>query len=51
MFIDHDVELAFKMATHVTLLHQGAVVAQGSPDEVRAMPILDEIYLGGVQRA
>jgi branched-chain amino acid transport system ATP-binding protein len=46
MFIDHDVELAFAMATHVTLLHLGAVVAQGSPDEVRALPILDEIYLG-----
>jgi branched-chain amino acid transport system ATP-binding protein len=46
MFIDHDVDLAFAMATHVTLLHLGAVVAQGSPAEVRALPILDEIYLG-----
>jgi branched-chain amino acid transport system ATP-binding protein len=51
MFIDHDVELAFKMATHVTLLHLGEVVAQGSPDEVRALPILDEIYLGVVPHA
>lgn len=51
MFIDHDVELAFKLATRVTLLHQGEVVAEGSPDEVRAMPVLDEIYLGVVQDA
>ena len=46
MFIDHDVELAFRMATHVTLLNFGEVVAEGTPDEVRAMPILSEIYLG-----
>jgi branched-chain amino acid transport system ATP-binding protein len=51
MFIDHDVELAFKMATHVTLLHQGQVVAEGTPAEVKAMPILDEIYRGVVQHA
>lgn len=46
MFIDHDVELAFKLATQVTVLHLGEVVAEGTPDEVRALPILDEIYLG-----
>jgi branched-chain amino acid transport system ATP-binding protein len=46
MFIDHDVELAFRMATHVTLLNFGEVVAEGSPAEVQAMPILSEIYLG-----
>ena len=46
MFIDHDVELAFRMATHVTLLNLGEVVAEGSPEDVRAMPIMSEIYLG-----
>lgn len=46
MFIDHDVELAFRLATQVTVLHLGAVVAEGTPSEVRALPILDEIYLG-----
>lgn len=51
MFIDHDVELAFRMATRVTLLHQGEVVAEGTPEVVRAMPILDEIYLGAVHHA
>jgi branched-chain amino acid transport system ATP-binding protein len=48
MFIDHDVDLAFRMATQVTLLNFGEVVAEGTPQEVRAMPILSEIYLGGV---
>jgi branched-chain amino acid transport system ATP-binding protein len=51
MFIDHDVELAFRLATHVTLLNLGEVVAEGSPEEVRAMPILSEIYVGAVDHA
>lgn len=46
MFIDHDVELAFRMATHVTLLNFGEVVAEGTPAEVSATSVLSEIYLG-----
>ena len=46
MFIDHDVDLAFRMATQVTLLNFGEVVAEGTPHEVRALPVLAEIYLG-----
>ena len=51
MFIDHDVDLAFRLATQVTVLHLGEVVAEGSPDEVRSASILNEIYLGGVGHA
>ena len=46
LFIDHDVELALRMATQVTVLHLGAVVAEGTPDEIRASQALDDIYLG-----
>jgi branched-chain amino acid transport system ATP-binding protein len=51
LFIDHDVELAFRLATHVTLLNLGEVVADGSPDEVRALPVFSQIYLGGAENA
>jgi branched-chain amino acid transport system ATP-binding protein len=51
LFIDHDVELAFRLATHVTLLNLGRVVADGTPAEVRAMPMFSEIYLGGSAHA
>jgi branched-chain amino acid transport system ATP-binding protein len=47
MFIDHDVDLAFRLATQVTVLHLGEVVAEGSPAEVRSSSILNDIYLGG----
>jgi branched-chain amino acid transport system ATP-binding protein len=46
LFIDHDVELAFRMATHVTLLSLGEVVVEGTPDEVRRSQVLHEIYPG-----
>jgi branched-chain amino acid transport system ATP-binding protein len=46
MFIDHDIELALRLATAVTVLHLGAVVAEGTPEEIRASHVLDDIYLG-----
>ena len=51
MFIDHDVDLAFRLATQVTVLHLGQVVGEGTPDAVRASGVLDEIYLGVSHRA
>jgi branched-chain amino acid transport system ATP-binding protein len=51
LFIDHDVDLAFRMATHVTLLNLGEVVADGSPADVRAMPVFSQIYLWGADHA
>ncbi|MER7545863.1 ABC transporter ATP-binding protein [Spirillospora sp. NPDC127506] len=45
LFVDHDLDLVFRLATHVTLLNFGEVVAEGTPAEVRAMPVLREIYL------
>jgi len=51
LFIDHDVELALRLATRVTVLHLGAVVAEGSPAEIRASGALDDIYLGAAAHA
>lgn len=46
LFIEHDLELAFDLADTVTVLHLGRVVADGTPDEVRADPRVQDIYLG-----
>jgi ABC-type branched-subunit amino acid transport system ATPase component len=51
LFIDHDVELALRLATQVTVLHLGEVVAEGPPAQVRDSAVLDEIYLGARTRA
>ena len=46
VFIDHDVELVLKLATSVTVLDLGSVVAEGTPEEMRSSDIFGEIYMG-----
>ena len=43
----HDMEVIFAVAERVVLMAQGAVVLEGTPDEVTAHPITHEVYLGG----
>ena len=51
LVIEHDMDVAFKLAHSVTVLHLGAVIAQGSPAEVRASEQVREIYLGAAEEA
>jgi branched-chain amino acid transport system ATP-binding protein len=46
LLIEHDMDVAFEIVETITVLHFGCVVAQGSKDEVRANPSVQEIYLG-----
>jgi len=46
VFTEHDMDVVFKIARCVTVLHQGAVLAEGSPDEVRANTKVQRVYLG-----
>jgi branched-chain amino acid transport system ATP-binding protein len=47
LMIEHDMDIALALATRVTVLHYGRVIADGTRDEVRADPQVREIYLGG----
>jgi branched-chain amino acid transport system ATP-binding protein len=46
LMIDHDLEIAMRVAERVTVLHLGAVVCDGAPAEVLADPTVRQIYLG-----
>jgi branched-chain amino acid transport system ATP-binding protein len=46
LMIEHDMDIALQMAEHVTVLHYGRVIADGLRDEVKADPLVREIYLG-----
>ncbi len=46
VMIEHDMDLALDLADRVTVLHYGEVIAEGTPPEVRANPLVQEIYLG-----
>jgi branched-chain amino acid transport system ATP-binding protein len=46
IFTEHDMAVVFAVATHITVLHQGRVLAEGTPAEVRALPEVQQVYLG-----
>ncbi|MCP4384539.1 MAG: ABC transporter ATP-binding protein [Hyphomicrobiales bacterium] len=48
VIIEHDMHVVFSLADRVTVLAQGRVIADGSPEEVRGDPVVQEAYLGGV---
>jgi branched-chain amino acid transport system ATP-binding protein len=46
LLIEHDMELALGLADRVTCLHNGAMVVQGTPDEIKRDERVKDIYLG-----
>ena len=44
--VEHDMDFVRSIAKRVTVLHQGAVLAEGSMDEVQSDPRVVEVYLG-----
>jgi branched-chain amino acid transport system ATP-binding protein len=46
LFTEHDMEVVFAIAHRITVLHQGEVIADGTPEEVRAHPEVRRVYLG-----
>ena len=46
LLIEHDMEAVFRLADRVSVLVAGAIVASGTPDEVRADPQARAAYLG-----
>ena len=46
LFCEHDMNVVFGSATRVTVMHQGQVLTEGTPDEVRANPQVQKVYLG-----
>ncbi len=46
LIVEHDMDVVFTLADRITVLHYGEVIAQGTPAEVRANPLVQEIYLG-----
>jgi len=47
LFTEHDMDVVFGTATRILVLHQGRVLAEGAPAEVRGNPEVQRVYLGG----
>ena len=50
LFTEHDMEVVFSIAQRIAVLHQGRVIADGTPDEVRRDPEVRRVYLGDALR-
>jgi branched-chain amino acid transport system ATP-binding protein len=46
LFTEHDMDVVFSVADRIMVLHQGRVIAEGRPDEVRQDREVQRVYLG-----
>jgi branched-chain amino acid transport system ATP-binding protein len=46
LFTEHDMDVVFSIARKIVVLHQGRVIAEGAPADVRADPEVRRVYLG-----
>jgi branched-chain amino acid transport system ATP-binding protein len=48
LLVEHDMEVVFRLAHKITVLHRGAVIADGTPAAVKADSRVQDAYLGGI---
>ena len=46
ILIEHDMDVALRVGRWVTMMHDGHVIVEGTPDEIRANEQVHELYLG-----
>jgi branched-chain amino acid transport system ATP-binding protein len=46
ILIEHDMDVALRVAERVTMMHEGRVIVEGTPDEIRANQTVHDLYLG-----
>jgi branched-chain amino acid transport system ATP-binding protein len=44
--IEHDMDVALRVAERVTMMHDGRVIVEGTPDEIRSNELVHDLYLG-----
>lgn len=49
LFVEHDMELVFRFAQRISVLHEGRVLREGTPEEIANDPRVREVYLGEAQ--
>ena len=46
LFCEHDMDVVFGISRQITVLHQGRVIAQGKPEDIRKNDEVHRVYLG-----
>ncbi len=48
VLVEHDMDAVFDLAERITVLYEGRVLAEGTPEEIQGNDRVQEAYLGGV---
>jgi branched-chain amino acid transport system ATP-binding protein len=51
LIVEHDMDVVFRLADRITVLHEGRPIASGTPDEIRADTQVHDVYLGKTVKA
>jgi branched-chain amino acid transport system ATP-binding protein len=46
LFTEHDMEVVFSVAQRIRVLHQGRLIAEGAPEEIRGLAEVKRVYFG-----
>ena len=46
LIVEHDMDVVFRLADRITVLHEGRPIASGTPDEIRGDTQVHDVYLG-----
>ncbi len=49
ILVEHDMDVVFDLADRISVLHFGQLIAEGTPDQIRANADVQRAYLGGAQ--
>ncbi|KGF67771.1 ABC transporter permease [Hoeflea sp. BAL378] len=47
IIIEHDLDVALRVSEYVSMMHNGRLFKEGTPEEIENDPMVQEIYLGG----
>ncbi len=50
VLIEHDMDIALRVAEQVTMMHDGRVIVEGTPAEIRGNQLVHDLYLGSGHR-
>jgi branched-chain amino acid transport system ATP-binding protein len=48
MLVEHNMNVVMSISDFITVMHQGQVLAEGTPGEIAANEVVQSAYLGGL---